>query len=122
MDRRPPRIMPPTPNAPADPAAPVPGRRARRWRAPGPPRRRWRALPAYVLAALAIGLGAFVWAFPGVARPMPPTPAPAAVTVEVTPTADPRTVPCPAEDACTIDYRDGAWHIGEPGSAAEEAD
>jgi hypothetical protein len=27
-----------------------------------------------------------------------------------------REVPCPAEDSCTVDYHDGAWHIGEAGS------
>jgi hypothetical protein len=25
-------------------------------------------------------------------------------------------VPCPSEDSCTVDYYDGAWHIGPPGS------
>jgi len=25
-------------------------------------------------------------------------------------------VPCPSEDSCTVDFYDGAWHIGPPGS------
>jgi len=25
-------------------------------------------------------------------------------------------VPCPSEDSCTVDYYDGAWYIGPPGS------
>lgn len=31
-----------------------------------------------------------------------------------TPGQPDRVVPCPAEDACTIDYRDGAWHVSTP--------
>ena len=26
-------------------------------------------------------------------------------------------VPCPSEDSCTVNYYDGAWHIGPAGSA-----
>ena len=26
------------------------------------------------------------------------------------------TVPCPSEDSCSVDYYDGAWYIGPPGS------
>lgn len=29
-----------------------------------------------------------------------------------------RSVPCAAEDACDLDYRDGAWHIGTNGTGA----
>jgi hypothetical protein len=25
-------------------------------------------------------------------------------------------VPCPTEDSCTVDFYDGAWHIGPAGS------
>ncbi len=25
-------------------------------------------------------------------------------------------VPCPSESSCTVDYYDGAWYIGPPGS------
>lgn len=33
-----------------------------------------------------------------------------AVLVAVVPEPAPR---CPTEDSCTVDYRDGAWHITE---------
>ena len=32
------------------------------------------------------------------------------------PRLDVVTVPCPSEDSCTVDYYDGAWYIGPPGS------
>lgn len=28
-----------------------------------------------------------------------------------------RVVPCEVEDSCTVDFYDGAWHIGPDGSA-----
>lgn len=46
--------------------------------------------------------------------------APAAVVATVTVTPSPaRTVPCAQEDACALDYRDGAWHVGPDGSGHE---
>lgn len=59
------------------------------------------------LAGLVIGIvvgAALMWAF---------APGPEVTHVPV-PT---RTVPCVTEDSCTVDYRNGAWHIGLEGSA-----
>lgn len=32
---------------------------------------------------------------------------------------DSRSVPCPTEDDCTVDYHQGAWHVGVPGSTPQ---
>lgn len=64
------------------------------------------------IAGLVIGaaLGAFVMA--GY------TPPPRTIYVPV----PARVVSCSAEDSCTVDYRDGAWHIGPEGSAYAQED
>lgn len=63
------------------------------------------SLVGLVLGAI-IG-GTLVWAF-----------TPDTVTAHA-PIVDDRVVivPCPSEDSCTVDYYDGAWHIGPAGSA-----
>lgn len=89
-----------------------------------------RARLAYVALAVvacgAIGTGALALAYSGAHGTMPTT-LPTATPVPTSPPAsdaivapDPRAVPCSAEDACSVEYRDGAWHIGTEGTGHED--
>jgi hypothetical protein len=65
-----------------------------------------------LLIGAAVG-AVFMWAF------TPDPPAVPVVYIKQQPAESDRVVivPCASEDSCTVDYYDGAWHIGPDGSA-----
>lgn len=69
-----------------------------------------------LLAAIGVGAALALAYRGGVAMVPMPMPTPATVTATPEPA---RSVPCPAEDSCSLDYRDGAWHVGPEGSGHE---